>query len=108
MSVTETVQGLPRHWQLLRPRRGSARRDRAITLDASFLAGQDAGARTSACVARLAAFDLMGGARWWNRWRRRLMARALVACAEELEDAVGPGAPAAGTGVPAATGQNLR
>lgn len=85
MSPTETAQSLPLHWHLLRPRRGTAPGDRSIAPDASFLAGQNAGARTSACVARLAALELMNGARWWNRWRRRLMARALVACAEELE-----------------------
>lgn len=87
MSSTGTAQNLLRHGQLLQPRRGSAPVDRSIAPDASFLAGQDAGARTSACVARLAALELMDGARWWNRWRRRLMARALVACAEELEGA---------------------
>jgi hypothetical protein len=54
---------------------------------ASFTAGQDAGARISACVARLAAIQLVEDSRWWNRWRRRLMARALVSCAEELESA---------------------
>lgn len=52
---------------------------------ASFTAGQETGARVSACVARLAALELIEDARWWNRWRRRLMARALVTCAEELE-----------------------
>ena len=52
---------------------------------ASFTAGQEAGARVSACVARLAALQLVEDARWWNRWRRRLMARALMTCAEELE-----------------------
>jgi hypothetical protein len=56
-------------------------------LDESFRAGQETGARTSACVARLAAIGLMQESRWWNRWRRRLMARALVACAEEMESA---------------------
>ena len=54
---------------------------------ASFTAGQDAGTRISACVARLAALQLVEDSRWWNRWRRRLMARALVTCAEELEGA---------------------
>lgn len=53
---------------------------------ASFTAGQDAGARVSACVARLAALQLVEDSRWWNRWRHRLMAKALVSCAEELED----------------------
>ena len=52
---------------------------------ASFTAGQDAGARISACVARLAAVQLVEDSRWWNRRRHRLMARALVTCAEELE-----------------------
>ncbi len=52
---------------------------------ASFTAGQAAGTRVSACVARLAALELVAGSSWWNRWRRRLMASALVACAEELE-----------------------
>lgn len=54
--------------------------------DASFSAGQDTGTRLSACVARLAALQLVQESRWWNRWRRRLMARALVACADELEE----------------------
>jgi hypothetical protein len=53
---------------------------------ASFTAGQDAGARVSACVARLAALQLVEDSRWWNRWRHRLMAKALVSCADELED----------------------
>jgi hypothetical protein len=52
---------------------------------ASFSAGQDCGTRVAASVARLAALELIDDARWWNRWRRRLMARALVACAEEME-----------------------
>lgn len=54
---------------------------------ASFSAGQDAGTRVAACVARLAALELTDRSRWWNRRRHRLMARALVACAEELESA---------------------
>lgn len=53
----------------------------------SFSAGQDSGARIAACIARLAALELVEGSRWWNRWRHRLMARALVACAEEMESA---------------------
>jgi len=53
---------------------------------ASFSAGQDSGTRLSACLARMAAIQLVEEARWWNRWRRRLMARALVACADELEE----------------------
>lgn len=52
---------------------------------ASFAAGKDAGTRISACVVRLAALQLVEDARWWNRWRCRLMARALVTCAEEME-----------------------
>lgn len=53
---------------------------------ASFAAGKDAGTRISACVVRLAALQLVEDARWWNRWRCRLMARALVTCAEEMEN----------------------
>lgn len=52
---------------------------------ASFSAGQDAGARVAACVARLAALELTAQSRWWNRWKHRQMAMALVACAEEME-----------------------
>jgi hypothetical protein len=51
----------------------------------SFSAGRDSGTRTAACVARLAALELIEHSRWWNRRRHRLMAGALVACAEELE-----------------------
>ena len=51
----------------------------------SFSAGRDCGTRVAACVARVAALELVDGARWWNRWRRRVQASALVACAEELE-----------------------
>ncbi|HET9555144.1 MAG TPA: hypothetical protein VFP50_19420 [Anaeromyxobacteraceae bacterium] len=54
--------------------------------EVSFAAGQDMGTRLSACMARLAAFRLLEGARWWNHWRLRPMARALLACADELED----------------------
>lgn len=64
----------------------------------SFSAGQQCGARTAACVARFAALELIGGSRWWNRWRHRLMARALVACAEELELAADEGAGKATSG----------
>jgi hypothetical protein len=53
---------------------------------ASFSAGRATGARVSACVARLAALDLIDGSHWWNRRRHRLMARTLVAHAEEVED----------------------
>jgi hypothetical protein len=51
----------------------------------SFSAGQDCGTRIAACVARLAALELTDRSHWWNRRRHRLMAGALVACAEELE-----------------------
>ena len=51
----------------------------------SFSAGQDSGTRVAACIARLAALELTDHSRWWNRWRHRLMARALVACAAEME-----------------------
>jgi hypothetical protein len=54
---------------------------------ASFAAGQDTGTRVAACVARYAALELVESARWWDRWRCRLMASALVACAEDLEQA---------------------
>jgi len=57
----------------------------------SFSAGQDCGTRVAACVARLAALELIGDARWWNRRRHRLMASALVACAEELESSADAG-----------------
>jgi hypothetical protein len=58
-----------------------------------FAAGQSAGAHVAACVARLAAIELLEGSRWWNRWRCRLLAGALIACAEEMEstaDALNP------------------
>ena len=55
------------------------------TQETSFSAGQDCGTRTAACVARLAALELVNDSRWWNRRRRQLMASALVACAAELE-----------------------
>jgi len=51
----------------------------------SFSAGRDAGTRIAACLARLAALELIEDAHWWNRWKHRVMARALVACAEEME-----------------------
>lgn len=53
----------------------------------SFSAGQRTGARVAAITARLAALELMDVSRWWNRRRHRLMARALVAHAEEMEGA---------------------
>ena len=52
---------------------------------ASFEAGQDCGTRVAACLAHLSALELIDGSRWWNGWRRRLMAAALIAHAEELE-----------------------
>jgi hypothetical protein len=58
----------------------------------SFSAGQDCGTRLAAGIARLAALELIDDARWWNRWKHRLMARALVACAEDLESAADSGA----------------
>jgi hypothetical protein len=51
----------------------------------AFSAGRDCGTRVGACIARAAALELLERGRWWSRWRYRLMARALVACAEELE-----------------------
>lgn len=54
--------------------------------EASFSAGQDTGTRVSACVARMTALQLVEESRWWNRRRCRHMARALVACADELEE----------------------
>lgn len=57
----------------------------------SFAAGQDCGTRVAACVARLAALELTDHSRWWNRRRRRLMARTLVAYAEEMECTADPG-----------------
>jgi len=51
----------------------------------SFSAGRVCGTRVAVCVARLAALELVDDARWWNRRRRRLMASALIACAEKLE-----------------------
>ncbi len=66
--------------------------------NASFAAGQDAGARISACVARLAALQLVEDSRWWNRWRHRLMARALLTCAEELDSTADAARPERGRG----------
>jgi hypothetical protein len=67
----------------------------------SFSAGQETGARVAACLARLAALQLLDEARWWNRGRRRLMARALVAHAEEVERLEGGGeAPLSGAPPP--------
>jgi hypothetical protein len=57
----------------------------------SFSAGQDCGTRLAAGIARLAALELIDDSRWWNRWKHRLMARALVACAEDLECAADAG-----------------
>jgi hypothetical protein len=52
---------------------------------ASFVAGQHCATRVASCIARLAAVELMEDAHWWNRRRRGLMARALLAHAEGLE-----------------------
>jgi hypothetical protein len=57
----------------------------------SFSAGQDCGTRVAARLARLAALELIDDSRWWNRRSHRLMARALVACAEDLESAADAG-----------------
>ena len=54
---------------------------------ASFSAGRETGARVAACIARLAALQLMDDSHWWNRRRHGFMARALIAHAEEMEDA---------------------
>ena len=74
---------------------------------ASFSAGQDSGTRVAACVARLAAIELTDHSRWWNRRRHRLMTRALVACAEEMECAADegwrPGSSSDGASPPAPT-----
>jgi len=57
-----------------------------VTYDArSFSAGQACGTRVAGCVARLAALELITEERWWNRWSRRLIARAFIALAEEME-----------------------
>jgi hypothetical protein len=53
----------------------------------SFEAGEDCGTRVAAWLARLAALELVEGARLWNRRAHRRMAGALVAFAEELESA---------------------
>lgn len=113
MSVTEPLHRgqLPDRRHRARARSEGALGDAPAALDTSFFAGQEAGARTSACVARLAAIELMAGARWWNRWRRHLMAGALVACADEMESAAdASGARRAGevdrpTPAPAAVGR---
>jgi hypothetical protein len=57
-----------------------------VTYDArSFSAGQACGTRVAGCVARLAALELIADERWWSRWRRRSIARALITLAEEME-----------------------
>jgi len=66
----------------------------------SFSAGQECGVRTAACLVRLAALELVDGSRWWNRRRHRLMASALVACAEEMELTADEGASGAAPGPP--------
>ncbi len=74
---------------------------------ASFTAGEDAGTRVSACVARLAALQLVEDSRWWNRWRRRLMARALVTCAEELDSTADATRRSGGRSTPAGPSDRL-
>lgn len=66
----------------------------------SFSAGQECGVRTAACMVRLAALELVDGSRWWNRHRHRLLAGALVACAEEMELTAEEGASGAAPGPP--------
>lgn len=102
MSFTESRQEgrLPDRRHSVRPRREGACSEPPAARGTGFFAGQEAGARTSACVARLAALELMEGARWWNRWRRRLMAGALVACAEEMECAADASGTRRALGVP--------
>lgn len=51
-----------------------------------FTAGQNAGSRVAAGVARLAAGQLLDDSHWWNRWRCRLLAGGLIAYAEEMEE----------------------
>ena len=51
-----------------------------------FSAGQNAGTRVAACVAHVAAMQLLEDSRWWNRRRRRRLAGALIAYAEEMEE----------------------
>jgi hypothetical protein len=53
----------------------------------TFAAGRDAGAHVAACLARLTAIQLVEDAHWWNRWRRRLMARTLITYAAEIDEA---------------------
>ena len=60
---------------------------------ASFSAGQDCGTRVAACVARLAALELIEDSHWWSRRKHRGMAQALIACAAELESTADAGAP---------------
>jgi hypothetical protein len=80
---------------------------RVIYDSASFAAGRHCGTRVAACIARAAALELLQEARWWNRWRRRLMASALVACAEDLEREAATAAPDEGE-VPAGDGRRRR
>jgi len=47
--------------------------------------------RPLACASNLAALELIDDSHWWNRRRHRLMARALVACAEDMESAADAG-----------------
>ena len=79
------------------PPQSPAVKSRTAHDGASFDAGRDCGTRVAACTARLAALELIDGARWWNRRGHRLMARAFVAYAEELESAA-DAAPAEASG----------
>jgi hypothetical protein len=64
----------------------------------SFQAGEQRATRVASCTARRAALELMKDARWWNRRRRGLMARALIAHAEELEVSAAASTPGAQAG----------
>jgi hypothetical protein len=80
---------------------------RATYDSASFAAGRHCGTRVAACIARAAAVELLQEARWWNRWKRRLMASALVACAEDLESEAASNATDEG-GAPPRAGRRRR
>jgi hypothetical protein len=64
----------------------------------SFQAGEQRATRVASCTARRAALELMKDSRWWNRRRRGLMARALIAHAEELEVSAAASTPGAQAG----------
>jgi hypothetical protein len=92
--VTDPPAGAPTPAEPRVPSRERSLEPRASTYDAaSFEAGQACATRVAACLAHLSALELMDGARWWNRWARRLMAAALVAHAEALESAAERNAP---------------